>query len=112
MKLSKIAFKKIVSGEKIIESRLFDKKRRQINIGDEINFVQKDNPCLKVYRKVTALHRYTTFKELFSDFPASYFGRKSKELLLKEIRQLYSLKEEKKLGVIGIKIEKIKNPKH
>lgn len=43
MKLSQEPFDKIASGEKIIESRLFDEKRRLIKVGDEIEFSQNDN---------------------------------------------------------------------
>ncbi|HEY4509707.1 MAG TPA: ASCH domain-containing protein [Candidatus Paceibacterota bacterium] len=106
MKLTKTPFEKIESGQKIIESRLFDEKRRQINVGDRIEFIQTDNSDKKVVTKVTALYRYPLFSDLFSDFSPKYFGGESKEDLLQEIRQFYSLEAESKFGVVGIKIEK------
>ena len=71
MKLSESPFKKILSGQKTIESRLFDEKREQINLGDYIEFVLNNNPDEKIITKVKALYRYKTFEELFSDFTSS-----------------------------------------
>lgn len=105
MKLAQEPFAKIKKGSKIIESRLFDGKRQQINIGDFIEFKQSNDLTKIILTKVKALYRYPTFNELFSDFPASYFGDNSKEKLLNETHQFYSLEEEKKFGVIGIKFE-------
>ncbi len=53
---------------------------------------------------VKAIYRYAAFDELFSDFPASYFGGNSKKELSEEIHQFYS-EEENKFGVVGIKFE-------
>lgn len=105
LKLAQEFFKKIKNGSKVIESRLFDEKRQQINIGDFIEFKQNDNLTETILTKVKALYRYAAFESLFSDFPASYFGGNSKEELLNEIHQFYSAEEEEKFGVIGIKIE-------
>ena len=106
MKLSKVPFEKIANGSKVIESRLFDDKRKLIYVGDRIEFTQSDDSSKKVNMKVKALYRYATFPELFSDFLPTYFGGESKELLLIEIEQLYSKEEQIKFGVLGIKIEK------
>ena len=105
MKLAKEPFEKIVNGQKIIESRLFDEKRRLINIGDEIEFSQNDDPTRVSKTKVKALYRYGSFENLFSDFPSEYFGGNSKEFLLEEISRFYPKEEQKKYGVVGIRIE-------
>ena len=105
MKLSCEPFEKIVSGKKIIESRLFDEKRQIINTGDEIEFSQSDDETRKVLTKVKALHKYKTFSDLCTAFPAENFGGISSELLLEEIRRFYSKEEEEAFGVVGIQIE-------
>lgn len=105
MKLAKEPFEKIVKGQKIIESRLFDEKRRLINIGDEIEFSQNDDPTKTSKTKVKALYRYGSFENLFSDFPSEYFGWNSKEFLLEEINRFYPKEEQEKYGVVGIRIE-------
>ncbi|MDD4358414.1 MAG: ASCH domain-containing protein [Candidatus Pacebacteria bacterium] len=108
MKLSAIPFEKIVSGKKIIESRLYDEKRRQISLGDKINFTCSNNQSKSVSTTITALYRYPNFENLFSDFSPSLFGGNSKEELIEEIKSFYSKEEQEKYGVIGIKIEVIK----
>lgn len=106
MKLAKEPFDKIANGQKIIESRLYDEKRQQINISDSIEFFQNDDPSKKIETSVKALHRYGTFAELFSDFPPAYFGGKTKDALLEEIRSFYPPEEESHFGVLGILIGK------
>lgn len=107
MKLATEPFKKIASGEKIIESRLFDDKRKLLNIGDEIVFHDNAGQEQPVNTKIIALYRYPSFEPMFADFPASYFGGESKDFLLNQINQFYSAEQEKEFGVIGIKITKI-----
>ncbi len=108
MKLSATPFEKISSGNKIIESRLYDTKRRQINLGDQIEFVCNNNQTKKIITTVRALHLYPNFESLFSDFPPSHFGGVSKIELLKEIETFYSKDKQAQYGVIGIKIELVK----
>jgi len=43
LKLATEPFESIKSGQKIIESRLYDEKRREIEIGDEIEFTNRDS---------------------------------------------------------------------
>lgn len=108
MKLATTPFEKIVSGEKVIESRLYDDKRQQINLGDQIEFTSNDDSTKKVLAEVKALYRYSDFESLFSDFLPSNFGGISKNELLKEIETFYSKDEQVKYGVIGIKIKLVK----
>lgn len=105
MRLAREPFEKIASGQKVIESRLFDEKRQVINIGDEIEFSQNDDPAKTIKTAVQALYRYGSFKNLFLDFPSEYFGGASKEFLLEEISQFYPREEQEKYGVVGIRIQ-------
>lgn len=105
MKLAKGPFDKIASGEKIIESRLFDEKRRIIAPGDEIEFSRNDDSNKGVVVVVKALYRYDSFENLFLDFPPVYFGGESREFLLDEIGMFYSQDDQSKNGVVGIRIE-------
>ncbi len=107
MKLRPEPFSKIMSGEKTIESRLFDEKRRLINPGDVIRFVHIENPNEFVSAKVRALYRYASFDEMFSEFSPAEFGGESKEFLLNQIHAYYPLEEESKYGVLGIRVQKI-----
>lgn len=108
MKLATAPFEKIASSDKIIESRLYDEKRQQINLGDQIEFICNDESARKVMTTVSALYRYPNFEKMFSDFPSFLFGGTSREGLIEEIETFYSKEEQNRYGVIGIKIEMVK----
>ncbi len=107
MKLASEPFNKIATGNKIIESRLFDEKRQLINVGDEIFFIQNEDPEENIKTIVTAIYNYPSFEKLFSHFPPEYFGGTSKAFLLEEINSFYPKNEQEKYGVVGIKIKLI-----
>ena len=105
MRLVKFAFDKIKEGTKDIEVRLYDEKRQLINIGDTIEFECMDTKeIIKV--SVIALHRFNTFKELFSHFDNTRLGL-SKDEDISIMNKFYSPEEQQKYGVIGIEIKLI-----
>jgi len=98
-------FEKIQGGKKTIELRLFDEKRRNIALGDIVEFRKQPEETEVLRTQVTALLRYPSFAELFDDFPPEVFGGTGKKSLLEGVHQFYSLKREKEFGVLGIKIK-------
>jgi len=108
MKLQPFPFGKIKEGKKIIEVRLYDEKRRDIKIGDIIEFKREPEQTETVKTEVIGLLNYKTFTDLANDFPASYFGHPDKEDLLKSIYTFYTKEQEEKYTVLGIKIKLIK----
>ena len=104
MKLQLNPFEKIKSGSKTIEVRLNDEKRQQIKIGDEIEFSLMDQPNNTIKTKVLDLFHFSTFSELFDSYPAVDFGGTDKEDLM-GIYKYYTQEDEKKYGVVGIKLE-------
>jgi ASC-1-like (ASCH) protein len=61
MKLATAPYNNIASGKKVIESRLFDKKRQQISIGDVITFTENENPENNVTCTVTGTPKLRHF---------------------------------------------------
>ena len=51
-------FNAITSGNKTIESRLYDEKRQKIQLGDEVTFTNRENTSQTVAVKVVGLLRY------------------------------------------------------
>ena len=98
-------FNAITSGNKTIESRLYDEKRQKIQIGDQIIFTNRDNPSQTATVKVIGLLRYATFHDLFSHNNPRKFGGESVEWLENQINEFYSLHDQKQNGIIGIEFE-------
>jgi ASC-1-like (ASCH) protein len=105
MKLNPDSFDKIREGSKIIEVRLFDEKRKLINLGDTITFQKEPEKTELLETSVIGLLRFNTFKDLINDHPAISFGSDNKEELLNTIRKYYSEEQEKHYGVLGIRIK-------
>ena len=107
MKLQPLPFDKIKEGRKTIEVRLYDEKRRDIKLGDIIEFERESEQTEIIKTKVMGLLNYKTFTDLINDFPVTYFGHPDKEDLLKSIYTFYTKEQEEKYTVLGIKIKLI-----
>lgn len=108
MKLKEQPFVKIKNGKKTIELRLYDDKRRQLDIGDYIVFTSLENGIDQIAVKIKGLFRADSFLELFEDISIEKCGNEpdvTKETLAQKMREYYSEEEEIKYGVLGIKIE-------
>ena len=107
MKLFEETFEKIKSGKKDIEVRLFDEKRRTINLGDEIIFYKLPDKKESISVVVTGFSIFSNFTELFSNFNNNRFGHNgiTREQQLEGIRKIYSQEDENKNGVVGIHIK-------
>ena len=105
LQLATIPFNAITSGRKVIESRLYDEKRQLIQIGDTIEFTNREAPGQQVLVRVIGLLRYETFRDLFSHNNPAKFGGESVEWLEDQINEFYSIDDQKRDGVIGIEFE-------
>ncbi len=105
LKLATEPFNAIISGNKTIESRLYDAKRQKIQIGDRIIFTNRDNSEQTVTAEVVGLLRYATFRDLFSHNNPRKFGGDNVEWLENQIYEFYSIEDQKIYGVIGIEFK-------
>ena len=105
LKLAAEPFNAIISGNKTIESRLYDTKRQKIQIGDRIIFTNRDNSEQTVTAEVVGLLRYATFRDLFSHNNPRKFGGDNVEWLENQISEFYSIEDQKIYGVIGIEFK-------
>ena len=105
LKLAAEPFNAIISGNKTIESRLYDAKRQKIQIGDRIIFTNRDNSEQTVTAEVVGLLRYATFRDLFSHNNPRKFGGDNVEWLENQISEFYSIEDQKIYGVIGIEFK-------
>lgn len=110
MKLKNKPFELIKSGKKKQELRLYDEKRKLIEVGDTIIFTNIDtNEELKV--EVMYIHLYSNFKDLYNDFNKHELGYEENEKYsYKDMYEYYSKEEQEKYGVVALEIQqKIKN---
>ena len=107
MKLQEDPFERIKNGTKTVEFRLYDEKRRTIQIGDEIEFSKLSELQEKLLVKVIDLYKEESFEKLFK----KVFVGEDKEKIIekaKSMNRFYTPEQEKEYGVVGIKIEIIK----
>ena len=106
MKLNPTPFEMIKSGQKTIELRLYDEKRQQIKIGDEITFTNTvSGETLET--SVINLHRFDSFEELYKSLPllqCGYTSETVKNATPADMEQYYSVEEQNEYGVLGIQI--------
>lgn len=100
-------FTAIKEGNKTVEVRLNDEKRRKIKIGDTIEFIRvpDENETLQV--QVTNLRKYDTFKEMYENIPFQDFdcaGWSMKEMV-EGTYEIYSPEQEKRSGTLAITIK-------
>lgn len=107
MKLQPKYYNFILNGTKRIEIRLFDEKRKLIELNDTITFFKAPELQESFKAKVVGLFRYNTLEDMFKDFDISVLADSSmsKEELINVFEEFYTKDEQKKYGVLGIKIE-------
>lgn len=105
MKLKKEPFEKIKNGSKTIELRLNDEKRQKVLIGDFIEFSCLDEPKQKIQTRVTALHHFGSFAELYAALPKEKLGYTSTETPVpNRMDEYYSREKQEQYGVLGIEL--------
>lgn len=110
MKLKDDPFKKVLSGKKSVELRLFDEKRRSLDIGDVIIFTNLSRSEERLAVRITALYRYACFEDLFSEIlpeRCGYFDGLTIEEASSGMKKYYTEDQIRQYGVLGIKIEMI-----
>ena len=108
MRLTPEPFDMIRRGEKKIELRLYDDKRRKVRIGDTIIFESTENASDTLETKVTDLYVFDSFEELYNNLPLTECGYTLSNIGTaspKDMKVYYSEEEQRKYGVVGIRVE-------
>lgn len=109
MKLAEGPFERIKTGEKTLELRVNDEKRRMIKLGDLVTFRKFPRLEEEITTQVIGLLHYKKFDQLINDMPASLMGYKEKDKawLKESMYTIYSPEEEQEYGVVGIRLKKV-----
>lgn len=107
MNLTPAPMQEIRTGNKTIELRLNDEKRKQISVGDTIKFINTEdsNDTLRV--KVVDLFLFSSFAELYDNLPLLNCGYNEDNITTaspEDMEMYYSREKQNKYGVVGIEI--------
>lgn len=109
MRLDPDPFRMIKKGEKTIELRLYDEKRRRVSVGDTIVFTETETGE-QLAVTVTALHVFPSFADLYRALPLTECGYTRAELETAspdDMLSYYSAAQQKQYGVVGIGIARL-----
>lgn len=103
MHLADEPFEKIKSGEKTVEIRLYDEKRKVINIGDDIVFYRGEE---WIVATVIGLYRFDTFINLFQSnlFDKTGCGNMLPATATDSMLKYYTKEQERQYGVLAIEL--------
>lgn len=107
MKLNPSPFKMIREGNKTIELRLYDEKRKLISVGDLITFTNTENSNDTLCVKVMYLFVFPSFDELYKTLPLLECGYTKEDIATaspSDMEEYYSKEMQQQYGVVGIKI--------
>lgn len=110
MHLQPQPFSMIRSGEKTMELRLYDDKRQQIKVNDEIEFCCPESGQQSFTVRVKALHRFRNFAELYATLPLLRCGYTRETLASAspdDMNAYYSPQQQAKYGVVGIEVKSL-----
>ena len=109
MNLAVVPFEQIGSGAKTIELRLYDEKRQTVSAGDTIIFTNSADKC-QITVRVTKLHIFDSFKELYRSLPLDKCGYAKQDLDSADPDDMlayYPKEKQERYKVVGIEIELI-----
>lgn len=107
MGLQEKYFNAIKYGNKKIEIRLNDEKRRKININDTIYFMLEPDRKKKIETRVVNLIKYKNFNDALDNIPFEHLTlpNDTKEDYLDDLNKYYSIQEQEENGVLAMEIE-------
>ena len=108
MNLNAAPFEMIARGIKTIEMRLWDERRQQIKVGDEIVFTHADDATKTLCARVLAMHVFASFAELYANLPLLKCGYTEDDIATADPADMdiyYSQEKQAMYGAVGIEIE-------
>ncbi len=101
-------FDMIKSGKKIYELRLYDEKRRNIKVGDEIIFTRSRGGEDSMRTMVVGLHLFDSFAHLYASLPLLECGYTEEDVHTADPSDMdiyYSKERQAAYGVVAIEIK-------
>ena len=107
LNLSPIYYDLIKSGEKTLEGRLNDEKRKAFKIGDKITFFKEPEKIETMTAIILDKYIFNNFDEMAEKLEKSDLGfaNKTTQEMVNVYRTIYTIEDEKKFGVVIFKIK-------
>lgn len=100
-------FQMIKSGQKDIELRAYDDKRKKIKIGDIFQLFDAENPTEYIFCKVINMHIAQNFESLFKEIDIKRAGFMNLQELENTITKFIPKEKLDQEQVVGIEIERV-----
>lgn len=110
MRLHPVPFEAIRSGRQLIETRVYDEKRRLVKVGDYVLFLKRPDETETFTAEVIGVSIFKSFEDLFQAIDKRKFGYSDEDTLehqLECMRKYYAVEDEKEQGVVGIHVRAI-----
>ena len=107
MNLDPEPFAMIKSGQKTIELRLYDDKRKALRIGDVIRFVNTADDEEVFYCRVDKLQVFQSFADVYRALPLTACGYTAETVTSaspKDMDAYYMPEEQQRYGAVGIRL--------
>ncbi len=98
-------YEMVKSGEKDIELRLYDEKRRKMRNGDIILIYNAQDRNDYVRARIVRLHIARSFADLATKISMPRTGFASLNALMSAVSKFYDAEKEAKYGIVGIELE-------
>ena len=101
-------FELIKSGQKDIELRAYDEKRKKMKTGDKFLLFDAENPDQYIICEVLNMHIAPDFESLFKKIDIKRSGFNNIEELIDVVTKFVSREELQREQVVGIEIKRIR----
>lgn len=107
LNLQPLYFDLIKNGQKTLEGRLYDDKRKDFNIGDKIIFYKEPDKIETIKSIILDKYLYNNFEDMATHLNKNELGfaNKTKDEMINTYRSFYPKENEKKFGVVVFKIK-------
>ena len=97
----------VLQGNKNVEIRVNDEKRRQLKVGDTLLFLKRPDDVEQVLVKITNLVYFKDFMEVvhYYDMKRIYLENTTKDEYVQLMKKFYTDEDVLKYGVVAIEFE-------
>lgn len=101
-------FEMIKSGQKDIELRAYDEKRKKMKAGDRFLLYDAENPDESIICEILNMHVAPNFESLFKNLDIKRSGFQNMKELIDIVTKFVSHEELQREQVVGIEIKRVR----